>query len=55
MPCVSLFGAPLAATALGWGLRLLPANGRIVGFRGRDLVKVAQVLFRLQVVRTLLV
>ena len=34
MPCVSLFGGPLVAPALGWLPRLLPANGRIVGFRG---------------------
>jgi hypothetical protein len=34
MPCASLFGGPLAAPALGWLPRLLPANGRIVGCRG---------------------
>ena len=35
--------------------RLLPVSGRIVGFRARDLVKAAQVSFRLRRLRPLLV
>ena len=56
MPCASASAAPPAAPAPSSCPKSLPANGQIVGCRGCvGLVKAPQELFRLQVVRALLV